>query len=1108
MLRFAIVFLFISGVCAQETNTFQWIYPWVSNNSQYESIVFLNNWGEESATVSLKAQRGPQGNGTAFSKTIQVVIEPFGFLEAKANSLFPDMGSGSGFSILAESDRSHLSGGWVTNNLLAASMRSPSQGNALQIMPSDSVGTTLLYPYLPITGGLTSAPVIINASGASQSVHLAFYAPDGTLVEETDIKDLAPYQPFAAVANSLVPTGSPNISLMVSGTDLLCGAAFIFNGSNEPSIANAQALQPDDISTRLVYPWVSSNQQFESIVFANNTGDEPVSVNLVARRADGSSAQAQRTIPAHGFLEAFATQLFPGLGAGPGFAIELTADQRGVRGGWVTNNLQTPSGRSPSQGSAVLVPSNGANGVNVGTELIYRYLPVLEGLTSAPVVVSLAGEPVNVDLYFYNAQGQILTAKRLSAIEPLRPFAEVANTLAGSSENVTLIVSSESLLAGAAFVFNDAREPAIGNASAISPMVQPGFERKAQSSIGASGGNFATTDYEIIVPPGCFTANAQLSIWGPSAHFLPSEEPSGFYLAGIPDNYQLSITCKLRLAEGQSLPNEFRATAFGYSWELNRNLPLPAYRDFIKQGDFLVSNLPAANPGTRKRMQTGQTVGYFSGTIHKSKVSSGQHFRLSWRDDKVTETQADFVADALEEAYDFFQSIGFDYDARTSWPMTVSFVGLGDELFGQFGEPILGYNFGTIQLNENKANDLSEMAVTAFHEFFHMVQTFYHPDISIVRTRVFPDWFDEATAAWCEQYYSGAGPAHVPGNVIDNSDAVGYGVQYGSDHGGRGKKNHGYGMAPYIKYGIDYMIPDGKNAMARVYAKILNGQHRLVAFQSEFSNMEPEHFNDFAVALAEGLVFGFNRRDLPKAVPTMVDSALGLEQTWVFHHFPIDRKAVFPDLSLDLFDFKLNSQTVNDSYIGLFEVKGSEYAYANLFSYLLSNSPLTYLDASGKRLFLGRINSWGVAGETLSFMVTHYPNNAVFESVQDVSLEMSFRSVVFQMINQEQGIPIHILKPGEAFDPGTNRLAPNGGCRCTVLNELPIGDDFALRAGRNGQVLATTPVNLLVDVSNNGEAPLSPLLVTAIWDGSVLGVFYAPYFNGLDCRDCPKDGVY
>ncbi len=220
---------------------------------------------------------------------------------------------------------------------------------------------------------------------------------------------------------------------------------------------------------RLVFPWLSNRSgEFSSTLIANNIGSSPATVTLTARRGSGEPIETSATIPARGFLERDASELFPGLGTGPGFTVELGTNSPDVLGRWVTFSLQAASGASPAQGTA----ANTADATRAGQSPLFGYLPNTGSVTSAPVIVNTGDAATAVTLYFYGSDGTLLlqNSSSITALEPFRPFAlPLASLLPGSSENVSMIARSNGQpITGAVFVFDSTfNEPAIGSAQVI-----------------------------------------------------------------------------------------------------------------------------------------------------------------------------------------------------------------------------------------------------------------------------------------------------------------------------------------------------------------------------------------------------------------------------------------------------------------------------------------------------------------------------------------------------------------------------------------------------------------------------------------------------------------
>ncbi|MCB1045418.1 MAG: hypothetical protein KDC35_20920 [Acidobacteria bacterium] len=430
------------------------IYPWVSSNQQFNSILVANNLSEREALVNLTARRA-SGDEVAIKRT----IAPNGFLRESTTSLFEALGEGPGFTVSLASYEDLIYGNWVTQNLDAASGASPSQGVAVVRQDPDFVDQSLLLGYLPTVDGWTSAPVIVNLGDQPTAIALSFYNASGQLVleDQAAVTQLSPLRPFAAVVSDLVDA-SENLSVIARGNQPLTGLTFTFNAGAEPAIGNATAFR----DTRLLYPWISKNNQFESILVVNNPNAEEAIISLTARRSNGDSAMTQASVPAHGFLEASAGALFSELGDGLGFSVEVESNLE-LAGRWITYNLQTGTGQSPSQGVAVAIgPQSQAR-----KRLLFPFLPTFGGMTSAPVVVQTDTASASVTLSFFSQEGALILKDQttLSSLEPLRPFAAVVNSLLpASARDVYVIAESDAPLVGVAFVFNDYAEPAIGNA--------------------------------------------------------------------------------------------------------------------------------------------------------------------------------------------------------------------------------------------------------------------------------------------------------------------------------------------------------------------------------------------------------------------------------------------------------------------------------------------------------------------------------------------------------------------------------------------------------------------------------------------------------------------
>jgi hypothetical protein len=211
--------------------------------------------------------------------------------------------------------------------------------------------------------------------------------------------------------------------------------------------------------TDLLYPWVTSNQNFSATIVINNLNAESVTVTLTATRADGTSETVSREVAGTDLLAINAGVLFAGLGDGSGYRVRMTSDASNVQGAFVVNNLVTGTGGSPSQ--ANVVPVSSASNI-----ILFSYLPNDGSGFSAPVVVNTTGS--SIEATYYAIQGGIRAAETTRTIGANAPFAEGVNTLFPEvSGDLYVVVEASVPILGAAFIFNSAGEPALANTVAI-----------------------------------------------------------------------------------------------------------------------------------------------------------------------------------------------------------------------------------------------------------------------------------------------------------------------------------------------------------------------------------------------------------------------------------------------------------------------------------------------------------------------------------------------------------------------------------------------------------------------------------------------------------------
>ena len=225
------------------------------------------------------------------------------------------------------------------------------------------------------------------------------------------------------------------------------------------------------VQLRLLFPWISNSDRFESRLLVQNYGDQPVEVLLHARREDPDEETLStiHTIEARGFLDRKAADLFPDLGLGPGYSVVVESAATHLRARWITNDRAS---LSPSQGLAVPIPDGEAVNDRLGPVIEFGFLPGGLGFQSAPVLVPTGTAPTDVTVYYFDRRGFLVATDVLDQLPPLRPV--VPRFIDENTRDVYAVaVSNGGNLTGAVFVFNDQGQTAIGNTSRLDDFLIP-----------------------------------------------------------------------------------------------------------------------------------------------------------------------------------------------------------------------------------------------------------------------------------------------------------------------------------------------------------------------------------------------------------------------------------------------------------------------------------------------------------------------------------------------------------------------------------------------------------------------------------------------------------
>ena len=248
---------------------------------------------------------------------------------------------------------------------------------------------------------------------------------------------------------------------IVIGSDIEKGL-FVWRIETRPLNAEAQ--------TRLLFPWVSNSDTFESTIHVSNHGPTQATIVLTARRENGDSEQTtEHLIPARGFLEIKAADFFRVLGKGAGYAVLLESESQTLSGRWVTNDRTQ---FSPSQGLAVALPTDGETHQNVAATVVLGAMPGNETLFSAPVIVNTGAAPADITLYYFDKNGGLVITDRLESVQPFSPATpRIIDAATGNLYAVAVCETAN--ITGAVFVFNNQGQSSIANTTSITNFVIP-----------------------------------------------------------------------------------------------------------------------------------------------------------------------------------------------------------------------------------------------------------------------------------------------------------------------------------------------------------------------------------------------------------------------------------------------------------------------------------------------------------------------------------------------------------------------------------------------------------------------------------------------------------
>jgi hypothetical protein len=362
-------------------------------------------------------------------------------------------------------------------------------------------------------------------------------------------------------------------------------------------------------------------------------------------------------------------------------------------------------------------------------------------------------------------------------------------------------------------LYSNNQESSSSQSSVSSQISSSSSSASAQESIGVNGGRIATKDSYVDIPSNTFTQEQDVRITvSKNTTFDSDKELEEYSLEGIPEDFSQAITIAVKQLDMQSNLLLLRTQTYAKSANVTED------RYSIVEGEVKDGYITyTLEPSTSTENAPKRAVGYFSAgwaALQGYKIFDTKkgHFRIRFPDAWLNEA-LDLEAH-LEDAYSYYENIGFDLSRRTSWPMTINIYAFSskDTASGYYIQSKPGAfsnNYGYINFNRTYIAEATTMKVTAVHEFFHFVQSLYYPSTLGIKHGDASTWFDEATAVWSEEDFMNNGytSALLPANLYSVLDKF------------NNTQDYGYGMSALVKYMVKQT---SKHTLVDIYSEYYN----------------------------------------------------------------------------------------------------------------------------------------------------------------------------------------------------------------------------------------------------------------------------------------------
>jgi hypothetical protein len=341
------------------------------------------------------------------------------------------------------------------------------------------------------------------------------------------------------------------------------------------------------------------------------------------------------------------------------------------------------------------------------------------------------------------------------------------------------------------------------------------YDLITSQTIGKDGGIIISDDVIIEIPGHSLSTSTLIELYSSTTKNPFGDEGNSevFWLNGLPDQlnapFKISIRYKGSLT-GQSFIGlgKYVIATSGQDTTLSEKL-LTA----VDSSGFLQAIIPAGQLNFLKSVQYQGTYGLPFFSINNYWYYQTDHFLINFPGRYQSTGAVEALAGGLEGAYDTLIGMGFNYDARTSWPLEVTVKQLPPEVDGQTNRSFpWTSNSGYIEISTDIMTDNPLLTITGAHEFFHIVQDLYNSDEKY-------NWLQEASSVWFEEKFSTNPSTYVSSARLGHELEPYSGLQAGAANN---ETHHGYGCSAVLKFAVKTY---GQGIIKNIWQDCKDGTH-------------------------------------------------------------------------------------------------------------------------------------------------------------------------------------------------------------------------------------------------------------------------------------------